>query len=82
MWRALFRTSSTGKGACLFGRIANFTVSKKPPKFLKMENVVTLPHIGSATIEGRIAMGERVIVNVKSFVDGHKAPNRVLETLL
>lgn len=52
------------------------------PKFLKMENVVILPHIGSATIEGRIAMGERVIVNAKSFVDGHKAPNRVLATLL
>ena len=52
------------------------------PKFLEMENVVTLPHIGSATIEGRIAMGERVIVNAKSFVDGHKAPNRVLAKLL
>ena len=51
-------------------------------KFLKMENVVTLPHIGSATIEGRISMGERVIVNAKSFIDGHKAPNRVLATLL
>ena len=52
------------------------------PKFLEMENVVILPHIGSATIEGRIAMGERVIVNAKSFIDGHKAPNRVLATLL
>ena len=52
------------------------------PKFLEMENVVILPHIGSATIEGRIAMGERVIVNAKSFVDGHKAPNRVLAKLL
>jgi glyoxylate reductase len=52
------------------------------PKFLEMENVVTLPHLGLATIEGRIAMGERVIINAKSFVDGHKAPNRVLATLL
>ena len=52
------------------------------PKFLKMENVVILPHLGSATIEGRIAMGECVIVNAKSFVDGHKPPNRVLATLL
>jgi glyoxylate reductase len=52
------------------------------PKLLEMENVVILPHLGSATIEGRVAMGERVIVNVKSFIDGHKAPNRVLETLL
>jgi glyoxylate reductase len=52
------------------------------PKLLEMENVVILPHLGSATIEGRVAMGERVIVNAKSFIDGHKAPNRVLETLL
>lgn len=52
------------------------------PKLLTMENVVILPHLGSATIEGRVAMGERVIVNAKSFIDGHKAPNRVLETLL
>jgi glyoxylate reductase len=52
------------------------------PKFLEMENVVTLPHLGSATIEGRIAMDERVIVNANSCVDGHKAPDRVLETLL
>jgi glyoxylate reductase len=52
------------------------------PRFLKMENVVTLPHIGSATIEGRIAMGEQVIVNAKSFVDGHNVPNRVLAKLL
>ena len=52
------------------------------PKFLKMENVVILPHLGSATLEGRIAMGERVIVNAKSFSDGHKPPNRVIATLL
>ncbi len=52
------------------------------PKLLEMENVVILPHLGSSTIEGRVAMGERVIVNAKSFIDGHKAPNRVLETLL
>tara|TARA_B100000315_G_scaffold259287_1_gene314724 strand:- start:381 stop:1364 length:984 start_codon:yes stop_codon:yes gene_type:complete len=52
------------------------------PKLLAMENVVILPHIGSSTIEGRVAMGERVIVNAKTFIDGHKPPNRVLETLL
>lgn len=52
------------------------------PRLLAMENVVIQPHLGSATIEGRVAMGERVIVNAKSFIDGHKAPNRVLETLL
>ncbi len=52
------------------------------PKLYDMENVVILPHIGSSTIEGRVAMGERVIVNAKTFIDGHKPPNRVLETLL
>jgi glyoxylate reductase len=51
------------------------------PKFLKMENVVLLPHMGSATIEGRIAMGEKVIINIKTFADGHTPPDRVLETM-
>jgi hypothetical protein len=35
---------------------------------------VLLPHMGSATIEGRIAMGERVIINIKTFADGHRPP--------
>jgi glyoxylate reductase len=65
---------------------AGLDVFEKEPyvssKFLEMENVVLLPHLGSSTIEGRIAMGERVIVNAKSFIDGHKAPDRVLKTLL
>ena len=51
------------------------------PKLLKLDNVVLLPHMGSATIEGRIAMGEKVIINVKTFVDGHTPPDRVLETM-
>jgi glyoxylate reductase len=51
------------------------------PKLLKLENVVLLPHMGSATIEGRIAMGEKVIINCKTFVDGHTPPDRVLETM-
>ena len=45
---------------------------------LALENVVLLPHIGSATIESRTAMGEKVLVNIRSFVDGHKPPDRVL----
>lgn len=52
------------------------------PKLLRLDNVVLLPHMGSATIEGRIAMGEKVIINVRTFIDGHKPPDRVLETLL
>jgi len=52
------------------------------PKLLKLDNVVLLPHMGSATIEGRVDMGEKVIINIKTFVDGHKPPDRVLEALL
>ena len=52
------------------------------PKLLKLDNVVLLPHMGSATIEGRIDMGEKVIINIKTFADGHKPPDRVLETML
>jgi glyoxylate reductase len=52
------------------------------PKLLKLDNVVLLPHMGSATIEGRIDMGDKVLVNIKSFVDGHIPPDRVLEVLL
>ncbi|MDE2183513.1 MAG: D-glycerate dehydrogenase [Alphaproteobacteria bacterium] len=48
------------------------------PRLLKLKNVVLLPHIASATVEGRIEMGEKVVVNIKTFVDGHKPPDRVL----
>jgi glyoxylate reductase len=51
------------------------------PKLLKLDNVVLLPHMGSATIEGRLAMGEKVIINIKTFVDGHTPPDRVLEAM-
>jgi len=52
------------------------------PKLLRLDNVVLLPHMGSATIEGRIDMGEKVVINIKTFIDGHTPPDRVLETLL
>jgi glyoxylate reductase len=52
------------------------------PKLLKLDNVVLLPHMGSATIEGRVDMGEKVIINIKTFIDGHRPPDRVLETML
>src|SRR5690606_21530555 len=51
------------------------------PKLLGLENVVLLPHMGSATLDGRIAMGEKVIVNIKTFVDGHSPPDRVLAAM-
>jgi glyoxylate reductase len=52
------------------------------PKLVEMDNVVLLPHMGSATIEGRVDMGEKVLINIKTFVDGHKPPDRVLPHLV
>jgi glyoxylate reductase len=52
------------------------------PKLRQLENVVLLPHMGSATIEGRIDMGEKVIINIKTFADGHRPPDRVLPSML
>ncbi|HEX5935421.1 MAG TPA: 2-hydroxyacid dehydrogenase, partial [Pseudorhizobium sp.] len=51
------------------------------PKLVRLANegrVVLLPHMGSATIEGRIDMGDKVIINIRTFFDGHRPPNRVL----
>ena len=51
------------------------------PKLVKLANegkVVLLPHTGSATIEGRIDMGDKVIINIRAYFDGHRPPNRVL----
>lgn len=47
------------------------------PKLLHSDRVVALPHMGSATIEGRVDMGEKVILNIKTFLDGHAPPDRV-----
>ena len=55
------------------------------PRLLKLARagkVVLLPHIGSATHEGRVDMGEKVIVNIKTFMDGHRPPDRVLPSML
>jgi len=52
------------------------------PKLKKLKNVVLLPHMGSATIEGRMDMGEKVIINIKTFADGHKPPDRVIPAML
>jgi len=48
------------------------------PRLRELPNVVLLPHMGSATIEGRIEMGEKVIINIKTFADGHRPPDQVL----
>lgn len=51
-------------------------------RLLKFPNVMTLPHIGSATVEGREASGERVIANIRFWTDGHRPPDQVLEALV
>ncbi|MBR9651678.1 2-hydroxyacid dehydrogenase [Thalassovita aquimarina] len=55
--------------------------SEANPDLRAMTNVVMLPHMGSATVEGRIEMGEKVIINIKTFADGHRPPDLVLQTL-
>lgn len=52
------------------------------PKLLKLSNVVLLPHMSSATVESRIDMGEKVIINIRTFLDGHKPPDRVIPAML
>ena len=52
------------------------------PKLLKAPNVLLLPHMGSATYEGRVEMGEKVLINIRSFIDGHKPPDRVIAAML
>ncbi len=49
------------------------------PRLLKLPNTVLLPHMGSATYEGRAAMGEKVIANIRAWVDGLRPPDQVLE---
>ncbi len=51
-------------------------------KLARAGKVVLLPHMGSATVEGRVDMGEKVIINIKTFMDGHKPPDRVLPSML
>jgi len=52
------------------------------PKLLSLPSVVLLPHMSSATIEGRVDMGEKVIVNIRTWMDGHKPPDRVISSML
>ncbi|MBW4961101.1 D-glycerate dehydrogenase [Sulfitobacter sp. CW3] len=52
------------------------------PRLRELDNVVLLPHMGSATLEGRIEMGEKVIINIKTFEDGHRPPDQVVPSML
>ncbi|MDB2662986.1 D-glycerate dehydrogenase [Paracoccaceae bacterium] len=52
------------------------------PRLRELENVVLLPHMGSATLEGRIEMGEKVIISIKTYADGHRPPDMVVPSML
>jgi len=52
------------------------------PRLRELPNVMLLPHMSSATAEGRLEMGEKVIINIKTFVDGHRAPDQVVPSML
>ncbi|MEA2872319.1 MAG: glyoxylate reductase [Hyphomicrobiales bacterium] len=57
-------------------------VNPKLARLARDGKIVLLPHMGSATVEGRIDMGEKVIINIRAFLDGHKPPDRVLPAML
>jgi glyoxylate reductase len=69
-----------GAGLDVFEREPS--VNPRLAKLARANKIVLLPHMGSATIEGRIDMGEKVIINIKTFMDGHRPPNRVLPSML
>ncbi|PTX54345.1 glyoxylate reductase [Litoreibacter ponti] len=52
------------------------------PRLRELKNVVLLPHMGSATREGRLEMGEKVLLNIKTFDDGHRPPDQVVPGML
>ncbi|MEN8840335.1 MAG: D-glycerate dehydrogenase [Octadecabacter sp.] len=52
------------------------------PRLRELKNVVLLPHMGSATLEGRVEMGEKVLLNIKTFDDGHRPPDLVIPAML
>ncbi|GAA6202327.1 D-glycerate dehydrogenase [Aquicoccus sp. SU-CL01552] len=56
--------------------------AKANPRLRELPNVVLLPHMGSATVEGRMEMGEKVIINIKTFEDGHRPPDQVVPAML
>ena len=81
---ALVRLISEGKiaGAGLDVFEREPMVNPKLLRLARADKVVLLPHMGSATLEGRIDMGEKVIVNIRAFLDGHRPPDRVLPSML
>ena len=75
--RALRSGEIAGAGLDVFEERASVN-----PRLRALPNVVLLPHMGSATVEGRIEMGEKVIINIKTFADGHRPPDLVVPGML
>ena len=71
--RMLKEKKIAGAGLDVFG-----AEKKLKTELLDLPNTILIPHMGSATVEGRIEMGEKVIVNIKTFIDGHNPPNRII----
>jgi len=57
-------------------------VNPRLVRLAKTGKVLLLPHMGSATLEGRVDMGTKVIINIQTFMDGHTPPDRVLPAML
>jgi glyoxylate reductase len=81
---AMIRMIEAGElaGAGLDVFEAEPAVNPKLIRLARKGKVVLLPHIGSATVEGRVEMGEKVIVNIKTWMDGHRPPDRVIPAML
>jgi len=75
--RALRSGELMGAGLDVYERGAEIN-----PRLRELPSVVLLPHMGSATLEGRIEMGEKVILNIKTFADGHRPPDQVVPGML
>ena len=80
MIRLLESNAIAGAGLDVFTNEPS--VNPRIVELARRGRAVILPHMGSATIEGRIDMGDKVIVNIRTFMDGHKPPNRVLPSML
>ena len=75
--RLLLKGAISGVGLDVYERGRNLN-----PNLLGLDNVVLLPHMGSATHESRLEMGEKVIINIKTFMDGHKPPDLIVPAML
>ena len=85
----MLRKGGEGLLALKSGKVGAAAVDvyrKEPPgpdnPLIGLPNVLLLPHMGSSTIEGRTEMGEKVIINIKTFADGHRPPDRVIPAIL